>query len=96
MTAVGVAAGMLFASSIALAAETGRGTVALGAFRAAGDLGFFAGTALSIAAVAALGGDGEPGYPDYAWTIVLFACAHAASTVAIALLARRDGRRSAA
>ena len=92
MTAVGVAAGLLFASSIALAAETGRGTVALGAFRAAGDLGFFAGTALSIAVVAALGGDGEPGYPDYAWTIVLFACAHAASTAAIAALARRASR----
>jgi len=92
MTAIGVSAGMLFASSIALAAESGRGTVALGAFRASGDLGFFAGTALSIAIVAALGGEGEPGYGDYAWTIVLFAVAHAASTAVVAWLARRVSR----
>jgi MFS family permease len=92
MTAIGVSAGMLFSSSIALAAESGRGTVALGAFRASGDLGFFAGTALSIAIVAALGGEGEPGYGDYAWTIVLFAVAHAASTAVVAWLARRVSR----
>jgi hypothetical protein len=95
MTAVGVSAGMLFSSSIALAAESGRGTVALGAFRAAGDLGFFAGTALSIAIVAALGGDGEPGYGDYAWTIILFATAHVASTAVISGLAVRASRSGA-
>ena len=89
MVAVGILAGTMFASSLALAAETGRGTVALGAFRAAGDLGFFAGTALSIAAVAALGGDGDATYADYAWMIAAFAAAHGASTLAIALLARR-------
>jgi hypothetical protein len=66
--------------------------VALGAFRASGDLGFFAGTALSIAIVAALGGEGEPGYGEYAWTIVLFATAHAASTAVIAVMAHRAAR----
>ena len=90
MTAVGVSAGMLFSSS--LAAESGRGTVALGAFRASGDLGFFAGTALSIGIVAALGGEGEPGYDEYAWTIVLFALAHAMSTALIAGGAFRASR----
>jgi len=89
MVCVGVSAGALFSSSLALAAETGGSTVALGSFRAAGDLGFFAGTMLSIALVAALGTDGEPTYADYSAVIVLFGAAHAACTAGVVLLARR-------
>lgn len=93
MVVVGVLAGFLFSSSISIAAESGRGTVALGAFRAAGDLGFFAGTSLSIALVAALGGDTEATYADYAWTLVAFAALHAIATGAIALGAWRVSSR---
>lgn len=89
MVCVGVSAGALFSSSLAIAAESGGATVALGSFRAAGDLGFFAGTSLSIALVAALGTDGEPSYSDYSAVIMLFGAAHAATTVAIVVLARR-------
>jgi len=84
MVAVGFSAAALFASSLALAAESGGSTVALGSFRAAGDVGFFSGTTLSIALLAALGGAGEPTYRDYASVIVLFACMHAVVTMAIA------------
>lgn len=90
MLGVGLSAGALFASSIALAAETGGGPVALGSFRAAGDVGFFVGTSLSIAMVSALGGS-EPGYGDYSATIVAFAAAHGACTLALVWLARRRG-----
>ena len=89
MVCVGVSAGALFSSSLAIAAESGGSTVALGSFRAAGDLGFFAGTSISIALVAALGTDGEPSYADYSTVIVLFGAAHAACTLAIVLIARR-------
>lgn len=88
MLVVGVSAGALFSSSIALAAESGGSTVALGSFRASGDLGFFVGTSLSIVLVAALGRDGEPAYSDYATVIVIFAAAHAACTFGILALAR--------
>ena len=94
MVAVGLSAAALFASSLALAAESGGSTVALGSFRAAGDLGFFAGTTLSIVLVTALGGASEPTYRDYASVIVLFACLHAAVTAAIAALAWRAARRA--
>lgn len=89
MVAVGLSAGALFSSSLAIAAESGGSTVALGSFRAAGDLGFFAGTALSIAMVSALGSDGEATYSDYSAVIVLFGAVHAACTLAIVVLARR-------
>jgi MFS family permease len=93
MVAVGILAGVLFSSSISIAAESGRGTVALGAFRASGDLGFFAGTSLSIALVAALGGDTEATYAEYAWTLVAFAALHAIATGAIAVAAWRISSR---
>jgi MFS family permease len=89
MLAVGLSAGALFASSIALAAETGGGPVALGSFRAAGDVGFFAGTSLSIAMVAAIGGE-APSYGDYSAMIVTFAAAHLACTGVLVALARRS------
>lgn len=89
MLGVGVSAGALFASSIALAAGAGGGPVGLGSFRASGDVGFFVGTSLSIAAVSALGGD-APSYGDYSATIVAFAAAHAACTAGIVWMARRQ------
>lgn len=88
MLVVGVSAGALFSSSIALAAESGGASVALGSFRAAGDLGFFAGTSLSIVLVSALGSDGDTSYADYATVIVVFAGAHLACTIAMVALAR--------
>lgn len=89
MVVVGISAGALFASSLAIAAGTGGSTVALGAFRASGDLGFFAGTALSILAVAALGAAAEPSYADHAAVIAGFGAVHGATTLLVALLARR-------
>ena len=91
MFAVGISAGALFSSSLAIAAETGGSTVALGSFRAAGDVGFFAGTMLSIILVGALGSDHEPTYADYTAVIVLFGVLHALATVAIAAMAARGG-----
>ena len=91
MFAVGISAGALFSSSLAIAAETGGSTVALGSFRAAGDVGFFAGTMLSIILVGALGSDHEPTYADYTAVIVLFGVLHAMATVAIAAMAARGG-----
>lgn len=92
MLAVGVSAGALFSSSIAIAAESGGATVALGAFRAAGDVGFFAGTSLSILLVAAMGRDGDMSYADYSTIIVIFAAGHGACTLCITTLARVRGR----
>jgi MFS family permease len=94
MTVVGVASAALFSSSLALAAESGGSTVAIGSFRAAGDVGFFAGTTLSIGLLAALGGTGEPSFRDYASVIVLFAAMHLALTAATAGLAWRAARRA--
>lgn len=94
MFAVGISAGALFSSSLAIAAESGGSTVALGSFRAAGDVGFFAGTTLSIVLLGAIGSEREPTYSDYSWVIVLFGAAHAMSTLAIALLASRKFRKS--
>jgi MFS family permease len=93
MFAVGISAGALFSSSLAIAAETGGSTVALGSFRAAGDVGFFAGTMLSIIIVGALGSDHEPTYADYTAVIVLFGALHALATVAIAAMAARGGTK---
>jgi MFS family permease len=97
MFAVGISAGALFSSSLAIAAESGGSTVALGSFRAAGDVGFFAGTTLSIVLASAIGNEAAPGYADYASVIVLFAVAHAVSTALIAgtaVLASRRGARA--
>jgi MFS family permease len=97
MFAVGISAGALFSSSLAIAAESGGSTVALGSFRAAGDVGFFAGTTLSIVLAGAIGNEAAPGYADYASVIVLFAVAHAVSTALIAgtaVLASRRGTRA--
>ncbi|MFM9143937.1 MAG: hypothetical protein ACKORL_00825, partial [Phycisphaerales bacterium] len=56
----------------------------------AGDLGFFAGTALSILVVSAIGdASAEPSYADHAAVIAGFGAAHGATTVLLALLAFR-------
>lgn len=93
MFAVGISGAALFSSSLAIAAESGGAAVAIGSYRAAGDLGFFAGTALSIVLLAALGGDGEPGYGDYAAIIVGFGVVHLLSTAGIAARAWQLARR---
>lgn len=92
MVGVGLAGSVLFSSSLALAAESARGAVGLGAFRAAGDMGFFAGTTLSIALLALLGRD-APSYSDYAWVILGFAAGHLAVTGVLAALAARGALR---
>lgn len=93
MFAVGISGAALFSSSLAIAAESGGAAVAIGSYRAAGDLGFFAGTALSIVLLAALGGDGEPGYGDYAAIIVGFGVVHLLTTAGIAARAWQLARR---
>jgi MFS family permease len=92
MVGVGVSGSVLFSSSLALAAESTRGAVGLGAFRAAGDTGFFAGTTLSIAVLAMMGSD-APSYADYAWVIIGFAAGHLVVTAALAALAARGAPR---
>lgn len=89
MVAVGLSGSVMFASSLAMAAQAGRGAVGLGAFRASGDLGFFAGTTLSIVMLSA-GSDAEPTFAQYARVIVAFALGHAAITATLAALAWRQ------
>ena len=86
---MGIAMGALFSSSLALAAESGGGAVSIGSFRAAGDVGSFAGTAVSVLAVQAIAAGREAAYGDYATIIVAFAAAHLACTAAIGMLAAR-------
>ena len=90
MVPMGIAMGALFSSSLALAAESGGSAVAIGSFRAAGDVGFFAGTALSIVVIHAMGRGQEPTYGDYTAVIVAFAVAHLACTAVIGALAARS------
>ncbi|MBL9141090.1 MAG: hypothetical protein JNK53_04425 [Phycisphaerae bacterium] len=66
---------MLFSSSLTIAAESAPGAFALGAFRAAGDVGFFAGTSLAILLLATVGQE-APTYAHYAGIIVVFAAGH--------------------
>lgn len=88
MMAVGLSGALLFSSSLAIAAETGKGTMALGAFRAAGDLGFFAGTTLAIVLLSSMG-EPTPTYGDYLALILIFAAAHLLVTLGLAASAWR-------
>ncbi len=88
MVGVGVSGAMLFSSSLAIAAQARTGSVALGAFRAAGDLGFFTGTSLAIVLLATMGQE-APTYSDYAWIILIFAAGHLCTTGALAFAAVR-------
>lgn len=76
MIVIGIAASALFASSLALAVESGSGAMALGSFRGAGDLGFLCGTAMSVVLLSTIGGD-RPSYADYGAILLIFAGFHA-------------------
>lgn len=90
LTAVGLAGAVLFSSSLAIAAESGQGAVALGAFRSSGDMGFFLGTTLAIVMVPDIGATAA----DYSLVILVLAGMHLGVTGVIAVLAwkrRREG-----
>ncbi len=88
LAAIGLAGAVLFSSSLALAAESGRGSVALGAFRSAGDIGFFVGTTLAIVLVPAQHATAA----DYTLVIVLLAGVHLAVTATVTGLAWKQRR----
>ncbi|MFO0961893.1 MAG: MFS transporter [Phycisphaerales bacterium] len=92
MFAVGISGAALFSSSLAVAAESGGAAVAIGGLRAAGDLGFFAGTALSVLALQSLGR--EPRYEDYTAIISGFGALHLLTTGLLAALALTAARRA--
>lgn len=84
LTVVGVSGAALLASSLVLVAGCSAGSAAMGGFRAAGDMGYFAGLGLAAALAASLGG-ADPGIANYASVIVIFAVAHFATNI-VALL----------
>ena len=95
MLVIGLSASALFSSSMALVVRSGSATMALGAFRGAGDLGFLSGTALSVLLLASLGGE-APTYANYADVLIIFAGFHLLTTVIAGLalrLARARGAR---
>ncbi len=80
MTVVGLAGSALFASSLALVVGPVDSTIQLAAFRGAGDLGFFSGTALCVLLLHAFGGE-SPSFVDYRTLVLTFAAFHAITTV---------------
>jgi len=80
MVLIGLSASALFASSMALVIRSGPATMALGAFRGAGDLGFLSGSVLSVVLLSSLGGE-SPTYANYAAVLTIFAGFHALTTV---------------
>lgn len=92
MVVVGVSASALYSSSITLVTRCGSTTMALGAFRGAGDLGFLSGTLLSLFLLSTMGGT-DPTYGDYASVLLVFAGFHLLTTIitGVALhIARRN------
>lgn len=92
MVVIGLAGSVLFSSSIALAIRCGPATIALGAFRGAGDLGFLSGTVLSVLLLSSFGGE-SPTHASYALLLTVFACFHGATTL-VAGLALKSARRA--
>jgi predicted MFS family arabinose efflux permease len=85
MIGLGVAGAALLPTSLALATRSGRGAVAMGAFHAAGSVGFFTGIASAAVLIHAL----EPSLgevPAAQAVILSFAFAHALVTICIAAL----------
>lgn len=80
MVIIGISASALFSSSISLVIRSGPATMALGAFRGAGDLGFLSGTAFSVLLLSSLGGE-SPTYSNYAAVLTIFAGFHALTTL---------------
>jgi MFS family permease len=94
MFIVGVSASGLFASSVSLTVQTGASSVALGAFRASGDIGFLSGTILSVLLLASLGG-ADPTFADYSTVLLVFAGFHLLTTVVVTVALPR-GRKARA
>jgi MFS family permease len=80
MVIIGLSASALFSSSISLVIRSGPATMALGAFRGVGDLGFLSGTAFSVLLLSSLGGE-SPTYFNYAAVLTIFAGFHALTTL---------------
>lgn len=95
MVIIGLSASALFSSSIALVIRSGPATMALGAFRGAGDLGFLSGTAFSVLLLSSLGGE-SPTYSHYASVLTIFAGFHALTTVITGLALKLSRSRKSA
>ena len=77
----GAAGAALLASSLDLAALGGHGAIDMGGFRAAGDLGYFFGTATAAAMAAGFGG-ASPALGDYSIVLFVFAGFHCSASLA--------------
>jgi MFS transporter, DHA1 family, tetracycline resistance protein len=75
MALVGLAGAALLPSTLTLATGSGRGSVAMGSYRASGDLGYLLGIAMAGTMLALLGG-ATPEANDYTRIIVVFAGVH--------------------
>ena len=94
MVIIGISASALFSSSIALVIRSGPATMALGAFRGAGDLGFLSGTAFSVFLLSSMGGE-SPTYSNYAAVLTIFAGFHALTTLITGVALKLSRSRNA-
>lgn len=94
MLIVGLSGAALLPNSLAIACESGRGSIAMGAHRSAGDAGYLLGIALAGTLLASLGGE-TPGAASYVIIITLFAGLHLFITAVTTTALWRQHRRSA-
>lgn len=80
MVLVGLAGAALLSSTLALTTGSGRGSIAMGGYRACGDIGYLLGIAMAGTLLAMLGGS-SPEARDYTVIIFIFAGAHLVVTL---------------
>ncbi len=85
MALVGVAGAALLPTALSLTTATGKGSVAMGAYRAAGDVGYMLGIAMAGAMLALAGGETASAFT---MVILCFAGVHLAITVVTTLAVR--------
>jgi hypothetical protein len=87
MALIGLAGAGLLPTALALTTASGRGSAAMGGYRAAGDIGYLLGIALAGTLLALIGGN-APDAAAFTTVILTFAAVHFAMTVVAAFAAR--------
>lgn len=87
MALVGAGGAALLPTSLALATGSGRGSLAMGAYRSSGDVGYLIGIAMAGTLLAILGGE-SPNATTFAQVILGFAAVHLVVTTVTAIFAR--------
>jgi len=80
MTVVGLAGAVLLPSTLALTAASGQGTPAMGAYRAAGDVGYLIGIALAGTLLSIMSRSDQAQH-SFTWVILAFAAGHVLVTI---------------